>query len=129
MNKDKRKTLYHYTPPELGGAPAPNVKTWWEQINAEWVANTRNDPALYRLYQGPLRFEDTGPTCRECVNFYYDKASKYGGRCRRYGWRTQHADTPATDRAKGWTHPVEGCHIQPWPACPEFQAKDRLSRR
>ena len=100
------------------------------EIPVKWVGNTRNDMALLRMYtHGELKWENTGRTCGNCVNFYYDKMSKYGGRCKAYGHKQTHPDTPADDLPKGWTHPIEGIHLKPWYGCPTFQKKDRLSRR
>mgnify|MGYP001559826213 CR=1 FL=1 len=126
----KHKPIIHTGNPEEGGHNDPRFHPFSTEIPAKWIPNTRNDMSLLRLYtHGALKYEETGVTCENCVNFYYDAGSRYGGRCRAYGFRDQHPDTPADDRAKGWTHPVDGFSVAPWPGCPQFTLKERLSRR
>lgn len=130
----KHKPLIHTGNPEHGGRPADFVKTWFEQVPAKVVTNTRNDMALLNLYvRGELKWEDTGRTCGNCVNFYPDKRSIRGGRCLARGFMEVHPDTPANHQPKGWTDPVTGIHIgdgvEGWPSCPLFTEKIRLSRK
>ena len=100
-----------------------------QTLPAKEVVNTKGNMDLLNLYsKGALKWEDTGRTCGNCVNFYYDAQSRYGGRCKARGFMTTHEDTPA-DTTYNWTHPVEQVVFKEWPACPLFTAKERLSRR
>jgi hypothetical protein len=89
-----------------------------------------SDMELLKLYtQGPMKFENTGRTCRECGNYYPAARSRYGGRCKARGYMDVHPDTPADARPKGWTHPVEGIFLPDWPECPYFTEKSPLSSK
>ena len=112
------------------GRPDPRMRVINTELPVKYVGNTRNNMELLEMYsKGLLKYENTGRTCENCVNFYYDPRTRYGGRCRAYGFKETHPDTPADDLPKGWTHPVEGLHMSPWPCCPSFIKKERLSRR
>jgi len=112
-----------------GGSLDPSFHGTKTELPVKWIGNTRQNLDLQRLYtHGPLKYENTGRTCGNCVNFYYDPASKYGGRCRARGFMEVHEDTPA-DETNDFTHPVDGYWFPLWPACPLFQIKDRLSKK
>lgn len=130
----KHKPLIHTGNPEQGGRPAEFLKTWREEIPVKVVTNTRNDMALLNLFtKGELKWENTGRTCQECVNFYRDPKTVRGGRCLARNYMEVHPDTPADWRPKGWTDPITGLHIgdgvEGWPACPLFVEKKRLLTR
>ena len=115
---------------EIGGRldPSFHFETVGQQPVKE-VTNTRGNMDLLRMYShGPLKWENTGATCENCVNFYYDRQAPLGGRCRQFNFKQVHPETPAMDTAN-FTHPATGETFPVWPACPEFIKKERLSRR
>jgi hypothetical protein len=89
-----------------------------------------SDMELLKLYTtGILKWENTGRTCGNCTHYYPAARSKYGGRCKARGFMDVHPDTPADERPKGWTHPIEKIHLPSWPSCPYYTEKVRLSRK
>lgn len=123
------KPIIHMTNPELGGRLNPRFRGVEQVLPMKIVMNTRHDPELLSLYaKGALRYENTGRTCENCVNFYYDRMSPLGGRCKARGFMQTHPDTPA-DTTRYWVHPTTGQCFDEWPECPLFVLKERLSRK
>lgn len=114
---------------EPGGRVDPRFHPSSIEIPTKQVANTRQNMDLLRLYtHGLLKYENTGRTCGNCVNFYPDSLSRLGGRCRARGFIEVHQDTPADERSD-YTDPISGLWFRYWPSCPLFTLKERLSRR
>jgi len=112
-----------------GGRPDPRMRVINSELPVKYVGNTRNNMELLEMYsKGILKWENTGRVCGECVNYYPDPKTRYGGRCKAYGFKEVHPETPADDR-KDWTHPIEGINIKNWIGCPTFLRKERLSRK
>lgn len=114
---------------EVGGRLDPRFRGITTQVPAKEVANTRNNMDLLRMYtHGILKFEDIGPVCGNCMNYYPDEKAPLRGRCRAKGFMQVHAET-AADTRYNYTHPADGTYFQVWPACPYYLSKERLSRR
>lgn len=115
---------------EVGGRPDTRFHPIKFDIPTKSVANTKGNMELLNMYvRGELKWEDTGRTCGNCVFFYPDKlGSRLGGRCKAYGFKEVHEDTPADD-TRNWVHPATKENFPLWPGCPTFTKKDRLSRR
>ena len=116
---------------DFSGRPLPGFKKVTVTAPAKIVKNTRNDMALADLHiRGDLKWQDTGKTCSNCLNFYRDPNLPKGmGRCLARGYMQVHQDTPAEDRPHGWTDPNSGTHFSSWPACPLYSEGSRMSRR
>lgn len=114
------------------GRPDPRFKRVTTQIPAKLVANTRGSMDLQELYtKGPLRFEDTGKVCGECVYWYPDPnldTDMRHGRCRFYGYKKVHAELSAEVK-HNYTDPDGQVTFPEWPGCPTWTEKSRLSRR
>jgi hypothetical protein len=110
------------------GHPDPRFRGVTTQQPVKLVTNTRSEMDVLEMYtKGELRWENTGKVCGECVNYYHDynlKATE--GRCKARGFMKVTEDTPANER-KSWTK--DGVTFKPWPSCPYFVQRDRLSRR
>jgi len=100
------------------------------QVPVKEVKNVRSDMALLDLYtKGPLRFEGTGNVCGECLNYYPDpNLGAKKGRCKARGFMRTTEATPADER-RSWTDPESGITFKPFPRCPYFIKRERLSRR
>jgi hypothetical protein len=112
------------------GVPNPRFQGLTRDVPAKLIQNTKGDMDLLRLYAGgPLKWENTGKTCGNCVNYYPDPniGSKMG-RCRARGFLRVHEDTAADER-HNYSHPAYGDYFSVWPACPLYTEKSRLSRR
>lgn len=123
------KPEIHRGNPEQGGSPDSRFKGVHLQVPAKLVSNTRGDMALQDLFsKGPLKFENTGRVCGECINFYKDFniENPKRGRCRARGFLQVSEDTPA-DKRNDWTDPASGIWFKEFPACPLFSSRDRLS--
>ena len=126
----KHKPVIHTANPEKGGVLNPSINTTWIDIPVKWEANTRSEMSLLRRYtHGDLKYENTGRTSGNCVNYYPDKnGSRTGGRCKAKGFIEVHEDWPA-DHKPDFVDPSSGLWLKDWPACPLFVLKERLSRR
>ncbi|HKT21234.1 MAG TPA: hypothetical protein VJR06_01230 [Nitrososphaerales archaeon] len=117
--------------PNSPGHEDPRIKALRGRIPVKLVGNTKSDPELARLYShGPLKWENTGDVCGNCMNYYPDPnlGSKVG-RCKARGYMQVHEETPAKERKKGWTDPRSGMSFQPWPECPLYVERVRSSPR
>jgi hypothetical protein len=132
MTDLNQRPLIHRHNPELGGHNDPRFRGIKFDVPAKLITNTRGNMDLQDLYsRGPLKFENTGPVCQTCLNFYPDpKIEKTGmGRCKARGFLRVHQDTPATDRPKGWSDPSTGISFPFWPSCPLYSESLRMSRK
>ena len=99
------------------------------RVPAKEVRNSRSDMQLQDLYsKGPMKWENTGRTCSECLHFYRDPKMENPkqGRCKARGFMRVSEDTPA-DEKKNYTDPVSGVWFSRFPACPLYSSRERLS--
>ncbi len=133
MTDLNQKPLIHKHNPELGGSLDPRFKGIQFKVPAKEFHNDANgsDMELMKLYStGPLRFQNTGKTCSNCMNWYPDPKTeiKGMGRCKARGLMRTHADTPAVD-TNDWTDPVSGSWFNWWPGCYYYSESLRMSRK
>lgn len=134
MTDLNQKPLIHKLNPELGGHSDPRFHGIKFDVPAKEFHNDKNgsDMELLKLYStGPLKFQNTGKNCSNCMNWYPDPKTeiKGMGRCKARGLMRTHADTPATDQPKGWIDPVSGSSFSWWPGCPLYSESLRMSRK
>jgi len=123
----RTNTVIHNLNPEFGGHRDPRIQPYSVDLPVKWEMNTRGDMNLLRRYtHGDLKYENTGKTCENCVNFYPTAGSRTGGRCRAKGFSEVGCDWPADTR---FNVMVGGYYFQEWPECPLFTLKERLSRK
>ena len=114
---------------EPGGRLDPRFYSVKLQVPAKEVANTRSNMDLLHLYTHELKWENTGNTCFNCVNYYPDPNLKpKHGRCKAKGFIQVHEDLAADDRQNYW-EPDGRVFFPQWPACPLYTEKSRLSRK
>jgi hypothetical protein len=119
--------------PGFQGSSDPRFKKVVTQAPARVYHNDAHgsNMELLKLYTtGPMKTEQTGRYCGECVNFYRDhNIGSKQGRCKARGFLRVSEDTPADHRARGWTDPASGISFSEWPACPMYTPRERLSRK
>ena len=100
------------------------------QVPVKEVKNLRSDMAVQELYtKGPLKWENTGKTCGECMSYYPDpNLGPKKGRCKSRGFMRTEEYRPANAR-KEWQDPESGMVFKPFPECPYFVERSRMSRR